>query len=176
MFFLKQLLTSNKEIFLIVFCCVLIGAGTYLYQRGYSSGSKYVQNQWDRDKDKIKIQMLELQAQYNLEKEQFVNEKEDELRELKKKMAEQEEILASANAAYADKLQQSEDRSAIYQRKAASTEAERRSLAAHTARLDKALTEGIRLVEELAGTLKLRDEQLKYIGKYLKDTYALLGK
>lgn len=120
--------------------------------------------------------MLELQVQYNQDKEQFIHEKELELQELKDKMAEQEAMLAHANSAYAKQLQQSQDRSAVYQRKATASEVERRSLADHAARLDKALTEGLRLVEELSGTIRLRDEQLRFIGKYLEDTYKLIGK
>ena len=59
--------------------------------------------------------MLELQVQYNQEKEQFVHDKELELQELKDFMAEQKSHFDLVNASYADKLQQSEDRSAIYQ-------------------------------------------------------------
>ena len=176
MFLLKQLLTTNKEIFIIIFIVGTLGLGNYLWHKGYSSGSQYVQNQWNQEKEQTKIKMLELQVQYNQEKEQFVHDKELELQELKDFMAEQKSHFDLVNASYADKLQQSEDRSTIYQRKASSSEAERRSLAAHTARLDKALTEGIKLVEELAGTVRLRDEQLKYVGKYLEDTYKLIGK
>lgn len=120
--------------------------------------------------------MLELQVQYNQDKEQFIHEKDLELQELKDLMAEQKSYFDLVSSSYADKLQQSQDRSAIYQRKATASEAERRSLADHTARLDKALTEGIRLVEELSGTIRLRDEQLRFIGKYLEDTYKLIGK
>ena len=176
MFFLKQLLSSNKEIFIILLIVSILGTGWYMYHKGYSSGSQYVQEKWNQEKEQTKIKMLELQVQYNEDKIRFENEKEAELKELKEKMEEQEAAIASITGSLTDSLQQSEARSAVYQRKATASETERRSLAAHAARLDKALTEGIRLVEELTGTLKLRDEQLKYIGKYLKDTYALLGK
>lgn len=174
--FLKQLLMSNKECFIILLAVALIGIGNYIWHKGYSSGSSYVLSQWNQEKEQTKIKMLELQIQYNQEKEQFANEKETELQELKDKISEQEAAIALNNAAHAVQLQQSEDRNAVYQRKATSTEAERRSLANHAARLDKALTEGIGLVKELSGTLELRDEQLKFIGKYLKDTYELIGK
>ena len=176
MFFLKQLLSSNKEIFLVLLAVSLIGTGRYIYHKGYTSGSAYVQEKWNKEKEQTKIKMLELQIQYSQEREQFSHEKELELQELKQKMSEQEALIASINASYADSLQQSEARSAVYQRKATASESERRSLAAHTARLDKALTEGIRLVKELAGTVKFRDEQLRFIGKYLEDTYKLIGK
>lgn len=177
MFFLKQLLTSNKNILILVLIIgALVALGWGSYHNGYVTGTTEVQQKWNQEKEQTKIKMLELQVQYSKEREQFNHEKELELQELKQKISEQEALIASANASYADSLQQSEARSAIYQRKASASEAERRSLAAHTARLDKALTEGLRLVKELSGTIKLRDEQLKFIGKYLEDTYKLIGK
>lgn len=177
MFFLKQLLTTNKDLIINIFLLVLgFGLLFGIYFDGYKTGSQKVQQQWNQEKEQTKIKMLELQVQYAQEREQFSHEKELELQELKDKMAEQEAMLVYTNSTYASQLQQSENRSAIYQRKATASEAERRSLADHAARLDKALTEGIKLVEELAGTLKLRDEQLRFIGKYLEDTYKLIGK
>ena len=176
MFFLKQLLNNNKEIFIILLAVSILGTGWYIYQKGYASGSQYIQEKWNQEKEQTKIKMLELQVQYNEDKIRFENEKEAELKELKEKMEEQEATIASITDSLTDSLQQSEARSAVYQRKATASEAERRSLADHAARLDKALTEGIKLVEELTGTIKLRDEQLRFIGKYLEDTYKLIGK
>lgn len=177
MFFLKQLLSSNKDIIILVLIIgALIALGWGSYHKGYLSGSNEVQQKWNQEKEQTKIKMFELQVQYNQDKEQFIHEKDLELQELKELMAEQKSHFDLVSSSYASKLQQSQDRSAVYQRKATASEAERRSLADHTAKLDKALTEGIRLVEELSGTIRLRDEQLKYIGKYLEDTYKLIGK
>lgn len=174
--FLKQLLASNKECLIIILAGAVIATGTYLYSKGYSSGSKYIQEKWDREKAETNRKMLELKIRYDVEKDNFEKEKNQELNELKARMEEQQHIIDALNDNFNDQLQQSEGRAAVYQRLASSTESERKRLANHAARLDKALTEGIRLVKELSGTIELRDEQLRFIGKYLKDTYELIGK
>lgn len=160
---------------LLVFA--VIGAFGYgVYHNGYKTGSKDVQQEWDKEKASTANKMLELKTYYEAQRILFEESKQEEVNELKDKMEQQKQALAVLNDSFHSQLQQSEARSKVYQRQASSTEAERRSLADHAARLDSALTEGIRLVRELAATLKLRDDQLKFVGKYLQDTYNLIGK
>lgn len=85
------------------------------------------------------------------------------------------EIAANAQA-YKDKLnsitsdsnnrlQLSNERAERYRKQVQSCSGESKRLAEHAANLDRKLTEGIGLVEELSTIIKLRDEQLEYLIK-----------
>ena len=172
MFFLKQLLSSNKDLLIYVLILVLIGAWSWFC---YSSGSKHIQAKWDAETVRNQQAMMKLEAEYEAKHQILKENQEKEVNELKDKILQYEKTSSVLKSSLNSKLQQSESRSKVYKRQAESSEAERRSLAIYTARLDKALTEGIQLVEELSATIKLRDEQLKFIRKYIEDTNKLLG-
>lgn len=76
--------------------------------------------------------------------------------------------LSAINKQSSDRLHESENRAQYYRKQAESCSSQSRDFAEYTAKLDKQLTEGINLVKELTELIRLRDEQLKQVGKQLK--------
>lgn len=77
------------------------------------------------------------------------------------------DVLAADRIEYARRLRQHEARAAAFQRMSQADAAERERLASHAAELDRALAEGVGLVDELRHTLELRDQQLKLLGQQI---------
>lgn len=69
---------------------------------------------------------------------------------------------------YAGSLHDSSKRADIYRSKARASEAERDSLAAHAAELDRSLVEGKQVARSLRYTLEQRDSELRQLGLVLK--------
>lgn len=83
--------------------------------------------------------------------------------------------LSAINKQSSDRLLQSENRAQYYRKQAESCSSQSRDFAEYTAKLDRQLTEGIDLVRELTELVKLRDEQLKQVGKQLKMDRELIN-
>lgn len=78
--------------------------------------------------------------------------------------------LAELTDSYDVRLSESNRRAEYYRQKSKDSCSD---LSAHTARLDKALTEGILLVRELTSHIELRDSQLQRVGSYLESENKL---
>lgn len=78
-----------------------------------------------------------------------------------------EKKLASIQFDYADRLRESEQRSALYRQQQAASSNECRALAEHASRLDRSLTEGRELVTRVTGNLGQCEVIFKEAVQYL---------
>lgn len=146
---------------------VLGVVATYAYILGHHQGSVLVQAQWDTDKiaywathDALLRQFAKQEAAHQEQQKQVA----DELALARKTHA---AALVEQRATYEQRLLQSARRDQAYRKQAETGAAACRDLAGHAARLDRALEEGRGLVQELRGTLGLRDRQLMLLGEQI---------
>ena len=124
-------------------------------------------------KEKNQKYILELQSQIK-EKEKVFNERVEALSiELTETRLRHENTIDTIKRTYANELRKSEQRASVYQRYATADEAKQRTFIKHTTELDRSLTEGRELVRELTETIKLRDAQLRALGKYIEERHIL---
>ena len=117
--------------------------------------------------------ILELQSQIK-DKEKVFNERVEALSiELTETRLRHENTIDTIKRTYADELRKSEQRASVYQRYTTADEAKQRALIKHTTELDRSLTEGRELVRQLTETIKLRDAQLRALGKYIEERHIL---
>lgn len=145
----------------------------------FSFGSRYgankVQLQWDAETAKYEQTLKEMEKQMTENETQHRKEQNrisNDLAESEKKYA---VAIATNRAEYNDRLRESEKRASVYKSLSEAGAAERVDLARHTAELDRSLTEGIQLVEELSETIRLRDEQLILVGQQITNDRQLIG-
>lgn len=122
------------------------------------------------DSKEFQLELQYLQEQTKLITQYRTKEKQyqDEVSKLSTQILSDKENyntkLAELTDSYDSRLSESNRRAEYYRQKSKDSCSD---LSAHTARLDKALTEGILLVRELTEHIKLRDNQLKRVGDYL---------
>lgn len=158
----------------VLIVCVILGLGYATYRHGYNHGSQKVRLLWEQDKATAQVAhttLLELLARKGEEHRRKQQEIADELAQVRQT---HEDALAQQRSSYEQRLLQSIRRATLYQRQAQAGAIAQRDLADHAARLDRALEEGIRLVEELAGTLGLRERQLILFSDQIRNDRQLL--
>lgn len=138
----------------VIFCVV----GAYL--SGFASGSNEKELEYFKQKQ-------ELELEYKVKEQNYLNQIKEADKALYVAKEEYEANISNLKSLHADELLKSQQRAEAYKRTALSGEAQCRSLAEYTAKLDRTLTEGRELVKELRDTLKLRDKQLVEVGNYL---------
>lgn len=140
----------------ICICCL----GSYCY--GYHEGKAKVTAKYTQEKVQYLNQISSLQLQYRAKETQY----NEDLNKVKAEYAQAREdyihTISQLKSSYSSRLQQSEQRAMLYQRKAADSKG-CSALADLSGRLDRSLTEGISLVRELRDTIKLRDSQIKVL-------------
>ena len=138
-------------------------------------GRNEVQQQWDAQK-RLDLEALQLVKAKLASAEESHRTKVQELTDgLVEASKGYETSIAGIRAQYDYRLQQSERRADLYRRQAEGGPSEQSDLASHTARLDRSLTEGVLLVEELAATLGKRDAALIALGRQIKADRELLN-
>ncbi len=153
---------------------ICLGVGSFLiwyfsyftYELGYKAGSDNVTNQYESQIKQYKARVKQQELLYAKENAKL----KDEVILVKR---DYESKLAVLNHSFSNQLQKS-NRRAEYYRRQASNSTKCRSLATHTAKLDRAVTEGINVVEELSMLVKLRDNQLRQVGKQIKQERQLI--
>lgn len=131
-----------------------------MYKLGYSSGSNEVKLQYQNQLNQYKEEVKKKELKYAKENSKL----KDEILLVKRNY---ESKLTMLNNTHSEQLQKSNSR-AEYYRKQANSASKCRSLATYTARLDRTVTEGITLVKLLSEHIKLRDNQLRQVGKQLQ--------
>ncbi len=157
----------NWKIFTIAFI-ILSGLLYTLYNFGYKNGIVYAEQEFS-------IQSQKLENKYKIKIEEYQNDVSRLQSELQTAQIKFKEELAFINGDSSSRLLKSEQRASVYREQARDSEAKRRELAEHTARLDKALTEGTALVKELSELIKLRDTQVNTCTKLLLEERKLHG-
>lgn len=140
----------------VCICCL----GSYCY--GYHTGKAKVTAEYTQEKVQYLNQISSLQLQYRAKETQY----NEDLNKVKAEYAQAREdyihTISELESSYSSRLQQSEQRAMLYQRKATDSKG-CSTLADLSGRLDRSLTEGISLVRELRDTIKLRDSQIKVL-------------
>lgn len=147
----------------------------FIYHLGSNHGEAVVQAKWDHQKDvdakfvaveKAKIKVAE--DTHNQQDRKI----SDELSNLKVAAAADHARIAGELAL---RLQNSAKREAVYRAASEGSAAERERLASYAAKLDRSLSEGISLVDELRATLEVRDGQLKALGAQIINDRQLMN-
>lgn len=140
----------------ILACCL----GSYYY--GYHEGKAKVEAEYTKKEAHYLNQISSLQLKYRT-KEHLYNEHLNKIKaEYNQAREEYLHNISQLESSYSSRLQQSEQRAMLYQRKA-SDNGGCSALAGISGRLDRSLTEGVSLVRELRDTIKLRDSQIKVL-------------
>ncbi len=140
--------------------CILSCLGSFII--GYHEGTSRITAQWNQAKNEEYAYITKLQQEYLNKESQYITEINNLKVSYDKVKQQYTNKLTELKSTYTVQLQQSQQRTEIYKRKALSTSG-CSSLADYTSRLDRSLTEGRNLVRELREFIKLRDNQIKYI-------------
>lgn len=146
-----------------------------IYHYGYKRGEADLQVLWNQERDAHNAIIDKLEAAYA--RLEVVHRAENtrithELAQAEKAL---DVALAEQRAEFERRLHSSSERAAFYERQASSGAAQCRDLAGHAAELDRTLEEGRGLVSDLRRTLRLRDEQLRQLGRQILNDRALLN-
>ena len=151
--------------FALASAMVLAFSGSYYAV--YQHGKGVVRAEWEEDTAKRNKAMQDLQDRYDVLSLDHKAKSETYARSLEEQKNAYETRLGELGADTDRRLRLSETRASVYQRQAQGGEAERRNLASHAAKLDRALEEGRQLVAQLATTLRQRDDQLRAVSQQL---------
>lgn len=152
----------------IILGFVVISIITGSYLKGYDNGSNSVQALWDKEKLETNAKIQLLKDEYSEQEKKYTAQTHDLVAQIHKQEQKHKIAIATLNASFNDRLQQSEQRAKVYQRMSKTSSGGCKNLGDYTARFDKQLTEGIDLVRELTEIIELRDNQLKSLNKQLK--------
>lgn len=159
----------------IMLAGLIIGIGYKLYRFGYDQGSANIRSQWSQEKEATRQEIERLKDYYSKIEAKHREENMRLTHELSEAQKSFEVTVINQQRDYEQRLLLSQNRAAFYQRQAEAGASECRDLASHTARLDRSIEEGRRLVRELRETLRLRESQLIILGQQLLNDRKLLG-
>ena len=153
----------------------VVGLGWGIYHLGSNHGKAVIQGKWDHQKqidaefvaaEKAKINKVEIAHN---DQDRKIS---DELSTLKQNSA---ALTATIRGDTALRLRDSAQRESLYRAASKGSAAERASLAGYAAQLDRSLSEGIGLVDELKATLEVRDGQLRQLGAQIQNDHQLIN-
>lgn len=145
----------------------------------YSTGSKHgraeIQTKWDTQK-KHDQKMVEQEKKKIAQDEQAHRTKDREIAsELADLKADHAGNIARIRGDAVIRLRDSEQRASLYRSQAEAGAVERANLASHAAQLDRALSKGIELVDELQATVELRDGQIRQLASQIRNDRQLIS-
>lgn len=153
----------------------VVGLGWGIYHLGSNHGEAVIQAKWDHQKqvdaafvaaEKRKIHKAELAHN---DQDRKIS---DELSNLKVSAVADKARIAGELAL---RLRDSTKRESLYRAASEGSAAERERLASYATKLDRSLSEGISLVDELRTTLEVRDGQLKALGAQIVNDRQLMN-
>lgn len=142
----------------------LLGAIYGVYNYGYGRGENAVQSEWNKEKLSRHDATKKVEGKIELKEDIHAGKSQEITNELSEAKARHARTVAQLNAAYAERLRRIEERDRVYRAQSTAGAAEQARLASHAAELDRALEEGIHLVDELQATLGQREDELKLLG------------
>ena len=140
----------------IMACCIVS------YGAGYIEGKSKLEAKYAVEKSYYLNQISSLQFKYRTKEQQYNEHLNKVKAEYNQAREEYLHSISQLESSYSSRLQQSEQRAMLYQRKA-SDNGGCSALAGISGRLDRSLTEGVSLVRELRDTIKLRDSQISVL-------------
>ena len=139
----------------------------FIFSVGKDFGQNRIQTKWDQaviaknaEIDRLKEEIRDKERTHQVESERLSNA-------LLQSTNNHSQELAAIQRDFTQRLQQSTQRGQIYERNSQGTATERASLASHAAQLDSSLEEGRQLVKEFGATLRLREDQLRFLGQQI---------
>lgn len=147
----------------------------YVFSLGSKHGEANVQAKWDQQK---KLDSQHIQSEQEKITKQEAQHRTNDRKisdELAKIKANEAGTIARIRGEYALRLQDSESRSSVYRVASEGGSSERAGLASYAAELDRSLSEGISLVEELQATLEVRDGQVKALSSQIINDRELIN-
>lgn len=159
----------------IALVVLALGFVVTVYVQGRTHGINKIQAEWDAQKILDAKALKDAQDKIDDAEDKSRQESQrisDELAKVKEDAA---AAVAAANVRTALRLRDSEGRAALYMRDAEAGATERANLASHAAQLDRSLSEGIGLVEELRATLELRDGQIRGLAAQITSDRQLIS-
>ena len=162
--FVLNLLLNRKVLGVIG----MIAGATIMYFHAYNQGFDSCNKQFNEYKKSQLLLTLNLEEKLHEQEKEYKTKTDNLLVEVEKAKDSYNNRLLHLEHDFTDKLHKSEQRASLYQQMSR-TNGSCNTLASHSARLDKQLTEGINLVRELRNLVELRDNQLRQCGKGLKN-------
>lgn len=166
---------DRKILISLVSCVALLILIGSAYVIGMKHGGKLVLADWNQEKIERKNAEDKLRLEYAGKTAIYKAEIVDLTDSLTKAKIDHERAIANINAANTERMRQYESRAGIYKAQSQSGTSECASLGSHATKLDRYLTEGIGLVEELTAVIKQRDSQLIGLGQQIRSDRKLLG-
>lgn len=146
----------------------------YIFSLGSDHGKSVIQAKWDAQK-RVDAKALAYEKKKIASEEAIhrANDRKisDELVSIKQTATGN---IARIRGESALRLQDSNKRADLYRHQAESGAAERANLASYAAELDRSLSEGIELVEELQATVELRDGQIRGLAAQINNDRQLI--
>jgi hypothetical protein len=147
----------------------------YIYHSGSKAGQAKVQAEWNLEKlanERALTKLREDVAQKEFIHQQISQGISDALVDANKK---HDAAVVASTIELTQRLHNSEQRAAYYQRMSTAGTAEQSNLASHAAELDRSLEEGRQLVQELSATVRQRDAQIGALAQQILTDRALTG-
>ena len=146
----------------------------YIFSLGSDYGKSIIQKEWDNQKQ-VDAEALANEKKRIASEEAIHRENDrkisDELASIKQTAVGN---IARIRGESALRLQDSTKRADLYRRQAEAGAVERANLASYAAQLDRSLSEGIELVEELQATVELRDGQIRGLAAQINNDRQLI--
>lgn len=161
-------LIKSKYFIALLVVLVLSVIGYKVYWHIYNIGYQACNEQFLEYKNAQAVKTLELQNEYDRQKEKYQAQTEDLVAQIGKNQESYNKKLIAIESDYSGKLLQSESRASLYKQLSRTSKCSNNDLADYSARLDKTVTEGRQLVAQLRELIELRDSQLRELGKQLQ--------
>ena len=134
---------------------------------GSQHGKESIQSLWNKDKEAHQTAINKLKEQYAVKEDAHRAALEKNEADFNIQKGVYEKTISDIKRDGAERLRQSEARSAVYIRKAEGSPSERDSLASYASKLDTALEEGRSLEQEYRATIEQRDRELILLGNQI---------
>lgn len=157
----------------VLVSAILIGSG---YLVGNTNGQRKVNLEWSLAKESYNQELLRLADFIGRLESDHRQETSDKQRELNNAQKKYESTITDLRSKYVDSLRDSESRGQAYVDWLENRSTDTGTLASHAARLDRSLTEGRSLVQELRGIIEFRESQLRSLGSQIMIDRDLIKK
>lgn len=155
----------NKGLIIGIMCAITV---TLVYSAGVLHGMSNVQKEWDADVHAREVVTAAYKAENNLLKQQNSELVAKHTKDLKDAKQQYQNNIKQLESEFTRRMQLHENRAQLYREQAQGGEVERGTLANNAARFDRALEEGITVVDELSELVKLRDKQIIVLGEQIR--------
>lgn len=154
---------------------LVLAVGYIVWAAGSHRGQDLVQAKWDKEREQRAKARAKEKA--DIAKAEELHQKKDEeiVNALVQLQTNEARDIARINGELAIRLRDSELRGERYRSASEGSATERSRLASHAAELDRALAEGVGLVDELRTTLEVRDGQLRSLGAQIQADRQLIS-